>query len=136
MCDKNISSQTQAEKLEKLHVKSKHVEMQDYKTRFATFANWPSIILTPTPAKLAEAGFFYCGQGDVTICYHCGSMISGWKPVSDPWVEHARWFGYMCGFVEVMKGMDYIDQHFELITFSSKQPVSFDAFLRKSVELS
>lgn len=40
--------------------------------------------------KMAEAGFFYTGQGDATRCYKCGIGLKHWSPGDDPFKEHAK----------------------------------------------
>ena len=44
----------------------------------------------PSREKLAEAGFFYSGNGvsDDCQCYHCGTKLIRWSPNDDPVEEH------------------------------------------------
>lgn len=60
--------------------------------------------------EFAEAGFFYTGQDDKTICYYCGGGLKDWQEDDDPWVQHAKWFP-RCPFVIVNKGQDFVDAH-------------------------
>lgn len=58
---------------------------------------------------LSDAGFFYTGKGDQTICYHCGGGLKDWEETDEPWVEHARWFS-KCPYVLAAKGKNFIEQ--------------------------
>jgi baculoviral IAP repeat-containing protein 7/8 len=92
-----------------------HPSMREYKTRLDTFEDWPPA-LAQKPEQLAEAGFFYSGQGDRTICFHCGGSISRWASTAIPWEKHARWFGHRCRFVKVMKGKDFISEYMSIFS--------------------
>lgn len=77
------------------HVHSKpekDVAHPEYKTavaRLETFETklWP-IGIRQKPRDLVEAGFFYSGQSDITICFSCGLAIGKWEVTDNPWVEH------------------------------------------------
>lgn len=60
--------------------------------------------------ELSEAGFFYTGKNDETICYYCGGGLKDWQEEDDPWQEHARWFP-RCPFVIVNKGQDFVNKY-------------------------
>lgn len=62
--------------------------------------------------ELSEAGFFYTGKEDETICYYCGGGLKDWSETDQPWEEHARWFP-KCPFVVVIKGEDFVNKHCE-----------------------
>lgn len=74
--------------------------------RLATFQNWPKSI-KQRPADLAEAGFFYTGVGDQTLCFHCGGGLKDWEENDDPWEQHALWFN-KCVYLNLKKGIEYI----------------------------
>ena len=57
---------------------------------------------------MANAGFFYAGSEDKTICYYCGGGLRDWEEGDDPWVEHARWFA-RCPHVLLKKGKEFVD---------------------------
>lgn len=40
--------------------------------------------------KLANAGFYYRGQGDEVVCYSCRVRHSGWRSSDDPFAVHRR----------------------------------------------
>ncbi|GBP63407.1 Death-associated inhibitor of apoptosis 1 [Eumeta japonica] len=44
------------------------------------------------PEDLADAGFFYTGRSDKTLCFYCGGGLRDWKDNDNPWEEHAVWF--------------------------------------------
>lgn len=59
----------------------------------------------------SEAGFFYTGKDDETICYYCGGGLKDWDEEKDnPWIEHARWFP-KCPFVIVNRGQEFVEEH-------------------------
>uniref|UniRef100_V5GHQ7 Apoptosis inhibitor IAP n=1 Tax=Anoplophora glabripennis TaxID=217634 RepID=V5GHQ7_ANOGL len=77
-------------------------------SRLTTFENWPKS-LKQKPAELAEAGFYYTGVGDQTLCFYCGGGLRDWEEDDDPWEQHALWFS-KCIFVILKKGVDYIEK--------------------------
>lgn len=60
--------------------------------------------------EFADAGFFYAGEDDKTICYYCGGGLRDWEDTNHPWKEHARWFG-RCPYLLILKGRDFVKQH-------------------------
>ncbi|KAK7582126.1 hypothetical protein V9T40_013571 [Parthenolecanium corni] len=78
---------------------------------------------------LSEAGFFYHGSDDCTICFHCGGGLKEWKDSDDPWIEHAYWYP-RCGFVLSMKGKEYVDH-----SWGKKQESSTTAEMRRAETL-
>lgn len=54
--------------------------------RFSSYTDWPTA-LTQTPRDLAQAGFFYVGNGDYTRCFFCGGGLRNWEAHEDPWVS-------------------------------------------------
>lgn len=65
--------------------------------RVNSFINWPEN-KQPKPEQLADAGFFYTGVQDITMCYYCGGGLKEWEENDDPWQEHLRWFN-LCPYV-------------------------------------
>jgi len=49
----------------------------------------------------------FTGQGDGTICFHCGGWLKNWRPTDDAWREHALWFPY-CVYIRYIKGEEII----------------------------
>lgn len=76
--------------------------------RLRSYDSWP-ISLKLKPKILSEAGFFYTGKGDQTICFHCGGGLKDWEDSDEPWVEHARWFS-KCPYVVSLKGKAFVDK--------------------------
>lgn len=75
--------------------------------RWETYDNWP--LNSPiSPEALCEAGFFYTGEEDKAVCFHCGGALHHWDPTDEPWVEHALWFPN-CRYVLSVKGQKFVD---------------------------
>lgn len=83
-----------------------HVEYSSVASRLRTFKDWPRG-LSQKPQDLAEAGFYYTGQGDKTKCYYCDGGVRDWESGDDPWEQHALWFD-RCRYVETVKGAEYV----------------------------
>ncbi|GFR79747.1 baculoviral IAP repeat-containing protein 2-like [Elysia marginata] len=86
----------------------RHPNFEKQSARRGSFENW-DMTRTPTPAQLAQAGFFYAGHGDSVKCFYCDGGLRNWEPNDDPWREHARWFP-KCGFVKAHKGAAFITE--------------------------
>lgn len=76
-------------------------------SRLNTFKKWP-IALKTKPRALCEAGLFYTGSGDRTICFQCGVRLLDWEDDDDPWVEHAT-YAPNCNYVLSVKGFAYVN---------------------------
>ncbi|XP_045499130.1 baculoviral IAP repeat-containing protein 3-like isoform X2 [Colias croceus] len=76
--------------------------------RLRTFADWPRS-MRQKPEELAEAGFFYTGQGDKTKCFYCDGGLKDWENDDVPWEQHARWFS-RCAYVQLVKGREYVQK--------------------------
>lgn len=85
-----------------------HTDFVSKERRMETFKQWPKC-MKQKPADLAEAGFYYLGVGDQTICFYCGGGLKDWEETDDPWEQHAFWFP-KCNHVLLKKGQDFIDQ--------------------------
>lgn len=83
-----------------------HPERITIDSRVETFQKWPRAI-KQRPDELAEAGFFYTGSGDQTLCFYCGGGLKDWLETDDPWEQHALWFS-KCAFMNLKKGPEYI----------------------------
>jgi hypothetical protein len=60
---------------------------------------------------IAEAGFFYTGEGDVAQCFYCGMAVKEWEKCDHPWIEHAYWFPH-CPYLLGNKSKKWIRQAF------------------------
>ncbi|CAD6201365.1 GSCOCT00000168001.2-RA-CDS [Cotesia congregata] len=87
--------------------KPAHPEFVSYDARLKSFELWPKF-MPQTKEQLADAGFYYTGTGDQTICFHCGGGLNDWEPKDDPWFQHAKWFK-KCYYVRMVKGQDFIE---------------------------
>ncbi|KAK2587081.1 hypothetical protein KPH14_002852 [Odynerus spinipes] len=93
-----------------------------YEARLRTFDTWSKSI-PPTKEQLADAGFFYIGNDDRTICYHCGGGLENWKTEDDPWQQHAKWFP-KCYYLLMVKGQEYVNAVSEQVASSLKEESS------------
>jgi len=85
-----------------------HPSYNTYEARLWSYESWPRS-LKQKPDKLSEAGFYYTGKGDQTMCFHCGGGLRDWEETDDPWVEHAAWFP-KCVHVVLIKGQAFIEE--------------------------
>lgn len=85
-----------------------HTDFVSKERRMETFNQWPKC-MKQKPAELAEAGFYYLGVGDQTICFYCGGGLKDWEETDDPWEQHAFWFP-KCNHVILKKGQEFIDR--------------------------
>jgi len=85
-----------------------HPSYNTYEARLWSYESWPRS-LKQKPDKLSEAGFYYTGKGDQTMCFHCGGGLRDWEETDDPWVEHAAWFP-KCMHVVLIKGQAFIEE--------------------------
>lgn len=74
--------------------------------RLESFKEWP-LSIAQRPQELAEAGFFYTGKSDQTVCFFCGGGLKNWERDDDPWEQHAIWFS-KCNYLLLQKGRDFI----------------------------
>lgn len=67
-----------------------HIDMANYYTRLRTFAKWPKQMI-PQGEELAQAGFFYRVEGDITTCFFCGVTVHNWENIDNAFFEHRKW---------------------------------------------
>uniref|UniRef100_A0A146LQQ7 Apoptosis inhibitor IAP n=4 Tax=Lygus TaxID=30084 RepID=A0A146LQQ7_LYGHE len=117
VCGHGMEFQTESQRPASLlethegYLKSRAPCFANYATldaRLRSYDTWP-ISLKLKPNVLSDAGFFYTGKGDQTICYHCGGGLKDWEETDEPWVEHARWFS-KCPYVLAVKGKSFIEE--------------------------
>lgn len=64
-------------------------QLQKEGVRLVTFKNFPHSV--PVSAiRLAQAGFYYTGEGDKVKCFSCGMTYQGWELGDKPSSIHAR----------------------------------------------
>ncbi|KAL3883108.1 hypothetical protein ACJMK2_029401 [Sinanodonta woodiana] len=68
----------------------KYPEYDSVPVRLRTFHQWP--LQRPGPLQLTQAGLYYTGKKDQTVCYYCGGGLSSWNPEDNPDKEHERWY--------------------------------------------
>lgn len=85
-----------------------HPRYASENARLKSFKDWPRS-MKQTPEELAEAGFFYTGQGDKTKCFYCDGGLKDWEIDDVPWEQHARWFD-RCAYVQLVKGREYVQK--------------------------
>lgn len=83
-----------------------HPDYVSVEQRIESYKDWP-IAIKQKPKLLSEAGFFYTGKGDKTVCFYCGGGLKNWEENDDPWEQHAKWFS-SCGFLILQKGHKFI----------------------------
>ncbi|XP_076660123.1 death-associated inhibitor of apoptosis 1-like [Halictus rubicundus] len=85
-----------------------HPEYASQDARLWTFETWPKT-MTQTKQQLADAGFYYIGKGDQTVCYYCGGGLKDWAVGDNPWEQHAIWFS-KCYYLWMVKGPYYVNK--------------------------
>jgi hypothetical protein len=78
----------------------KYPEYSLLQERLKSFNTWP-VGIKQKPNELAEAGFFYSGQSDMTLCFSCGVCIGQWEPNDNVWVEHELHSKAECNFLKL-----------------------------------
>ena len=78
-----------------------HYSLYNKRIKSFIIKGWP-IGLSQKPHDLAEAGLFYDGRRDLTICYFCGGGIHKWDSKDIPWREHAQHYPG-CGYVKIFR---------------------------------
>lgn len=84
----------------KIDEKIKHPDYKLINQRIKSFELWP-IGIKQKPLELAEAGFFYSGQSDITICFSCDLNLSRWEPEDNAWLEHKKHATEDCDFLRL-----------------------------------
>lgn len=67
-----------------------NTHLANYYARLRSFNKWPKQMV-PGPQELAQAGFYYTVEGDITACFHCGVTVHNWELVDNAFEEHRRW---------------------------------------------
>jgi baculoviral IAP repeat-containing protein 7/8 len=79
---------------------------QEQREKSFTDMNW-SLQLKPHYKELAEAGFFYTGSSDGTVCFNCGQGLHQWKETDNAFVEHVKHMP-SCSFLQISKGLEFV----------------------------
>ncbi|XP_011630441.1 baculoviral IAP repeat-containing protein 3-like isoform X2 [Pogonomyrmex barbatus] len=116
-------------RLRDLASRPKHPEYASYAARLASFDTWPKS-MTQTKEELANAGFYYTGCSDQTLCYHCGGGLRDWEPEDDPWMEHAKWFEN-CHYLILTKGTEFVSNVTGKRYSAAEKNISIDKFEEK-----
>ncbi|XP_014613191.1 PREDICTED: baculoviral IAP repeat-containing protein 7-B-like [Polistes canadensis] len=95
-----------------------HPDYASYDARLESFDSWPRA-MPHSKELLAQAGYYYTGNGDQTLCYHCGGGLKDWESGDDPWEEHAKWFP-QCTYLLMVKGKEYVNK----VTGQLMSPIS------------
>ncbi|AKN81071.1 Inhibitor of apoptosis 1 [Lonomia obliqua multiple nucleopolyhedrovirus] len=81
--------------------------MSATQSRVNTFLEYWPFTLKKLIKNIAEAGLFYTGHGDETVCFFCGCHIRDWHPDDNAWRRHAL-ENSQCFFVVSVKGKDCV----------------------------
>uniref|UniRef100_A0A097DBN9 Iap-1 protein n=1 Tax=Bombyx mori nuclear polyhedrosis virus TaxID=271108 RepID=A0A097DBN9_NPVBM len=80
--------------------------MSNLQSRMDTFVTfWPAA-LRDMIINIAEAGLFYTGRGDETVCFFCDCCVRDWHTNEDAWQRHAT-ENPQCYFVLSVKGKEF-----------------------------
>lgn len=60
-----------------------------------------------TAYEFADAGFFYSGIKDNTICFFCGVGLQGWENTDNPLKQHAK-FSPHCAYILDKMGNEFV----------------------------
>ncbi|AOT85579.1 iap1 [Cyclophragma undans nucleopolyhedrovirus] len=80
--------------------------MSNVQARVNTFADhWPAV-LRGLVTDIADAGLFYNGRGDETVCFFCDCRVHEWHAGDDAWRRHAL-ANSQCYFLVSVKGAEF-----------------------------
>ena len=76
--------------------------------RHQTFTEyWPSERIEADLTLLADARFYYLGEGDWMKCWYCNDGFKNWDRFDNPWIENVKWFS-LSEYLLKNKGMDFV----------------------------
>ncbi|XP_022903765.2 baculoviral IAP repeat-containing protein 7-like [Onthophagus taurus] len=90
-------------------------------SRLQTFKDWPKQ-LNQKPKDLAQAGFYYVGEGDKVTCFSCGVGLNDWEADDNPWSEHQRW-SPNCPFLNLGGNKEFLQTYHTSKEHESKEQV-------------
>ena len=79
----------------------------DHHLMFVESENWPRERIAANPKLIADAEFYYLGDGDLAKCWYCNGGLKNWERFEDPWMEHAKRFP-LCEYLLKNKGVDFV----------------------------
>lgn len=109
-----------------------HKKYASQAARLSTFKDWPRS-LRQKPEDLADAGFFYTGQGDKTTCFYCDGGLKDWEEDDIPWEQHARWFS-RCAYVQLVKGKQFVQMVISEACFIDTNEAKSDTAVPQAVK--
>jgi hypothetical protein len=80
--------------------------MTNARSRINTFAEYWPATFKHMIENIADAGLFYSGSGDETVCFFCDARVRDWHQNDDAWQRHNSQ-NPQCFFVVSVKGKDY-----------------------------
>lgn len=83
-----------------------HTRFADRYKRLLSFSKWQYGNIQSCES-LVDAGFFYKGWSDYTVCFCCGLWVAEWEKDEDPWIVHAKYCPG-CIFLKKFKSSEYI----------------------------
>lgn len=93
-----------------------------YEDRLETFQNWPRQIW-PDKFSIAQAGFYYTGQGDIVKCFTCGVRLHQWLTKDTALAEHRKWSPH-CVFLKIVGTGETESRNKTEVSFQGFFPVS------------
>ena len=93
--------------------------------RISSFLTYPHTYRSNVDVDLlADAGYFYKGDGDSVTCFYCDCKSGNWSSSEDVWKRHARTSPH-CQHVLSTKGTQFVaDTLQELGEFQTPTPVN------------
>jgi baculoviral IAP repeat-containing protein 7/8 len=80
--------------------------MSNTRSRINTFSEyWPATFQNMVE-QIADAGLFYTGKGDETVCFFCDCKVRDWHHNDEPWQRHFA-ENPQCFFVVSVKGKNF-----------------------------
>ena len=84
--------------------------MRSIGDRYQTFIeseNWPRERIAADPKLIADAWFYYLGDGDRAKCWYCNGGLKNWERFDDPWIEHAKRYPF-CEYLLKNRRVDFV----------------------------
>lgn len=91
-------------------------------TRLNSFKTWPKS-MKQKAKDLSEAGFFYSGNSDHTVCFACGTFVGQWETDDKPWVEHKKFMERECSYLHLNHEQVKINERKYEELMKSKDPL-------------
>ena len=125
---------TKRRRKSKIEERIKYPEYKLLSKRLKTFETWP-VGIKQKPQELAEAGFFYSGHSDLTICFSCDLHLSKWEREDNAWIEHKKHAKDDCDFLKLnQETVKLNEQKYEEVKELAEKADISDSRERKSEE--